>query len=577
MTPDGYPSLAHLVLETEREPSFTLLERGVDVADAIDLEALRERATRVAAHLQSSFDPGSRVLLVLPHRLEFVVAFFGCVLAGMVAVPSVPPRSRRAVESLLAIAAAARPAVALTIESLLPSLVAALGDCPSGPIECRAIESLARDRIESESSFRLPDLNREDLAYLQFTSGSTGTPKGVEVTHGNLLHNCQLLQEALELPPGSTLVSWLPFFHDWGLVGCVVFPFSMGMRAYLLDPIEFLYAPLRWLAAISRFRASLSCAPNFAYQLCSEVVRDEEKASLDLSAWKVAMVGAEPVRKDTLERFVSSFSSCGFRREALYPAYGLAENTLIVTGGRPSATPVYLSVDRSSLERRRVVRRDEQEGNRSRVLVGCGRPLGDQRVEVVNPATSIPCAFEEIGEVWVSGKSVTRGYWERRDDAEETYFARLRNGDPTAFLRTGDIGFFSGGELFLCGRSKDVIIKGGSNHFAEDVENVAERGHEALRSSGGAAFSVEVDDVERLVIVHEVDYGRKPVHDEVFAGIQDAMLDSFGIKADAIVLIQPGSLPKTTSRKTCRQQARALFLRDELRTVASWKRWESQG
>jgi acyl-CoA synthetase (AMP-forming)/AMP-acid ligase II len=574
LTPDGYPSLAHLLLETEREPAFTLLERGVEAADTIDLEALRERATRVAAHLQSSIEGGSRVLLVLPHRLEFVVAFFGCVLAGVVAVPSVPPRSRRAVDSLLSIASAARPAVALTIESLLPSLQAALAECPSGPIECRSIESLAG--AESASSFRLPDLSHEDLAYLQFTSGSTGTPKGVEVTHGNLLHNCRLLQEALELPAGSTLVSWLPFFHDWGLVGCVVFPFSMGMRAYLLDPIEFLYAPVRWLAAISRFRASISCAPNFAYQLCSEVVRQEEKASLDLSDWKVAMVGAEPVRRDTLERFFSSFSSCGFRREAFYPAYGLAENTLIVTGGRPSAPPVYLSVDRASLERRRVVRRDAEDGNRSRALVGCGRPLSDQRVEVVNPATSVPCAAEEIGEIWVSGKSVTRGYWERKDDAEETYFARLRNGDPTAFLRTGDIGFFSEGELFLCGRSKDVIIKGGTNHFAEDVENVAERGHEALRSSGGAAFSVEVDDVERLVIVHEIDYGRKPVHQEVIAGIQDAMLDAFGVKADAIVLIQPGSLPKTTSRKTCRQQARALFLRDELRTVASWKRWESQ-
>jgi acyl-CoA synthetase (AMP-forming)/AMP-acid ligase II len=347
----------------------------------------------------------------------------------------------------------------------------------------------------------------------------------------------------------------------------------MGMPAFYLDPIEFLYAPVRWLTAISRFRAAISCAPNFAYQVCAEVVREEDKAALDLGAWRVAMVGAEPVRKDTLDRFVSSFAGRGFRREALYPSYGLAENTLFVTGGRRSDPPVYLSVHRASLERRRVVRTTGDESERSRVLVGCGRPLGDQKVAIVNPATSLPCGADEIGEVWVTGGSVTRGYWERRDEGEQTYFARLRNGDPTPYLRTGDLGFLADGELFLCGRRKDVIIKAGSNYFAEDVERVAEGGHPSLRALGGAAFSVEVADTERLVIVHELNYGVRPLHDEIFDGIQGAMLEAFGIKADAIVLIKPGSLPKTTSRKTCRQQARVLFLQQELQTVATWKRW----
>jgi acyl-CoA synthetase (AMP-forming)/AMP-acid ligase II len=354
-------------------------------------------------------------------------------------------------------------------------------------------------------------------------------------------------------------------------VGCLLFPFLMEMPAFYLDPIEFLYAPVRWLTAISRFRAAISCAPNFAYQICAEVVREEDKASLDLSAWQVAMVGAEPVRKDTLERFVSAFAGCGFRREALYPSYGLAENTLFVTGGRRPDPPVYLSVHRASLERRRVVRLAESE--RARVLVGCGRPLGDQRVAIVNPATSVPCGPDEIGEVWVAGGSVTRGYWQHAEEGEPTYFARLRNGDPTPWLRTGDLGFLAAGELFLCGRRKDVIIKAGSNYFAEDVERVAEGGHRSLRALGGAAFSVEVADTERLVIVHELEYGQRPTQDEVFDGIQGAMLDAFGIKADAIVLIKPGSLPKTTSRKICRQQARVLFLQQELQTVATWKRW----
>jgi acyl-CoA synthetase (AMP-forming)/AMP-acid ligase II len=574
MTRENFHNLAHLVLAMEQDPSteplFTFLERGENQIAAITAAELFRQAAQVAGRLQSLTAAGDRVLLVFPHRLEFAVGFFGCVLAGVAAVPTVPPRSSRTVESLLAVTASAQPAVALTLESLRPSLDAVLRECASGPVRCCSIESLL---AEQRSAFRLPDLKPQDLAYLQYTSGSTGIPKGVEVSHRSVLHNCCLLRDALELDAGTRLVSWLPFFHDWGLVGCLVFPLFMRMSAYFFDPMEFLYAPIRWLAAISRFRAQLSCAPNFAYQLCAEVVRDDQKPALDLSSWQVAMVGAEPVRKSTLEQFAAAFAGCGFRREALYPSYGLAENTLIVAGGRRSSPPAYISVDRSALERRQVILRDEADLRRSRTLVGCGRPLGDQRVEIVNPATCIPCGEGEAGEVWVAGDSVTRGYWQRPSDSEQSYFAHLRNGDATNFLRTGDIGFMSGNELFLCGRMKDVIIKGGSNYFAEDIERVAEQGHASLRACGGAAFSVDVDDIERLVIVHELNYGEKCARDDVVAGIQEAMVDAFGMMADAIVLIQPGSLPKTTSRKICRQQTRMLFLRQELQTVATWRRW----
>jgi acyl-CoA synthetase (AMP-forming)/AMP-acid ligase II len=305
------------------------------------------------------------------------------------------------------------------------------------------------------------------------------------------------------------------------------------------------------------------------------------------------MVGAEPVRKGTLERFARAFAPCGFRREAFYPAYGLAENTLIVSGGRRGAAPIYIDVDRRSLERGRIALRRDGDGDgdgdgggdrngkgdsdttrsRSVTLVGCGRALGDENVLIANPATAMPCNEGEVGEVWVSGGSVTRGYWERWEHTRETYFATLRNGDPTQYLRTGDIGFISEGELFLCGRSKDVIIKGGSNYFAEDVETVAGAAHASLRPGCGAAFAVDVADLERLVIVHELCYGERPPPLEVIDRVQQEMLDAFGMLADAIVLIQPGSLPKTTSRKICRQQTRTLFLREELKTVASWTRW----
>jgi acyl-CoA synthetase (AMP-forming)/AMP-acid ligase II len=571
---EEYPSLAHLLLargnNSSIEAAFILLEGGDKIIDAITASELLENAKRVAAHLQRTTTPGSRVLLVFPHRLEFIIAFFGSILAGLVPVPTVLPRSRRSIDSLLGIAESAEASVALTLERLLPAITEMMSDSARGQVECRAIEDLVRDEPDT---FDLPDLKPDDVAYLQFTSGSTGKPKGVVVTHRNVLHNCRLLTDALEMRPGDPVVSWLPFFHDWGLVGCMIYPLFAQLPAYLLDPMEFLYAPARWLRAISRFRAVLSCAPNFAYQFCCEVIREEEKSKLDLSCWRVAMVGAEPVRKSTLERFSSSFSTCGFHRDALYPSYGLAENTLIVSGGTRSAGPVYLSVDRRSLERRQVVHVDEQDDRRARTLVSCGRPLGGQRLEIVNPATAMPCVEEEVGEVWVSGHSVTRGYWQRLEATRETYFTHLRNGDPAPFLRTGDLGFVSGNELFLCGRMKDVIIKGGTNYFAEDVERIAEEGHTALRSLGGAAFAVDVADIERLVIVHELNYGDKPDHNEVFSGIQDAMLDAFGMMADAIVLIQPGSLPKTTSRKICREMTRSLFLRQELQTVGMWKRW----
>ena len=571
-----FPSLVHVLLERCQADSsavpFTFLERGEHPSSALELGELLERARRVAVQLQSRADVGHRVLLVFPHDLDFVIGFLGCLFAGVVAVPTVPPTNRRAVESLRALRAATRPSLVLASSSWIPLLAPVLQNGDAGSIECRAIDDLV---AEPEATFALPALTSRDLAYLQFTSGSTGVPKGVEVTHGNLLHNGGLLLEALAAGPGSRMVSWLPFFHDWGLVGSVVLPLVSGMPCFLLDPVEFIYDPFRWLLAISRHRATIGCAPNFAYQLCCDAITEDQKSGLDLSSWEVAMVGAEPVRKVTLERFARGFASCGFRREAFYPAYGLAENTLIVTGGRRDAPPVYIDVDRRSLERRRIARSPDgdRDRNRSVSLVGCGRALGDERVVIANPATAMPCGDGEIGEVWVSGGSVTRGYWERRDDTDEKYFATLRNGDPANYLRTGDIGFFSNGELFLCGRSEDAIIKGGSNYFAEDVEHVTEAAHASLRPGCGAAFAVDVSELERLVIVHELGYRERPNPQEVIDRVQQEMLDAFGMPADAIVLIQPGSLPKTTSRKICRQLTRALFLRAELKTVASWKRW----
>jgi acyl-CoA synthetase (AMP-forming)/AMP-acid ligase II len=563
-------TLVQLLEETEERDAqrlaFVYLERGSSPAAELTIGELMRRARRVAACLRARVEPGDRVLLVFPHRLEFIEAFLGCLFAGVVAVPAVPPANRRARESWTAVARATRPSVVLTQERFRGLVDDLLKEVGPGRVEC--LEDLYAGEAPP---WRAPDLRPETIAYLQFTSGSTGTPKGVVVTHGNLLHNCALLEAAVSLPAGARMVSWLPFFHDWGLVGCVVFPLSVGMPCYLLDPADFLYAPSRWLRAIAQFGAAISCAPSFAYEACATSVREEEKPGLDLSRWEVAMVGAEPVRRETLRRFAVSFAGCGFRPEAFYPTYGLAEATLIVSGGNRTAPPVYLAVDRRALEGRRVVPVSEEDPS-ARVLVGCGRPVGDQRVRIVDGETRRAGAPEEVGEVWVSGSSVTGGYWGQVEETHRTFGASLAGEDGGPWLRTGDLGFLWDGELFLCGRSKDVIIKAGNNYFAEDVEHSAGGSHPSLRAGCGAAFAVDAAGAERLVVVHELEFGKKP-DAKLIGTMQKRIFDDLGVLADAIVILRPGGLPKTTSGKIRRQRTRALFLGDELDVLTKWSCW----
>lgn len=563
-------SLVQLLEETEERDAqrlaFVYLERGSSPAAELTIAELMRRARRVAACLRALVEPGDRVLLVFPHRLEFIEAFLGCLFAGVVAVPAVPPANRRARESWTAVARATRPSVVLTQDRFRGLVGGLLKEVGPGRVAC--LEDLYAGEAPP---WRAPDLRPETIAYLQFTSGSTGTPKGVVVTHGNLLHNCALLEAAVSLPAGARMVSWLPFFHDWGLVGCVVFPLAVGMPCYLLDPADFLYAPSRWLRAIAQFGAAISCAPSFAYEACATSVREEEKPGLDLSRWEVAMVGAEPVRRETLGRFAASFAGCGFRPEAFYPTYGLAEATLIVSGGNRTAPPVYLAVDRRALEGRRVVPVSEEDPS-ARVLVGCGRPVGDQRVRIVDAETCRASAPGEVGEVWVSGSSVTGGYWEQAEETHRTFGASLAGEDGGPWLRTGDLGFLWGGELFLCGRSKDVIIKAGNNYFAEDIEHSAGGSHPSLRAGCGAAFAVDAAGAERLVVVHELEFGKKP-DAKLIGTMQKRIFDDLGVLADAIVILRPGGLPKTTSGKIRRQRTRALFLGDELDVLTKWSCW----
>jgi acyl-CoA synthetase (AMP-forming)/AMP-acid ligase II len=406
----------------------------------------------------------------------------------------------------------------------------------------------------------------EDLALLQYTSGSTGAPKGVMVSHSNLLANLAGMHDRFGYHAETRAVTWLPPYHDMGLIGGILQPLYSGAPMTLLSPISFLQRPLRWLRAMSRFQATATGAPNFAYDLCVQKIKFEQRESLDLRRWEAAVNGAEPIRPDTLERFVEAFGPCGFRREAFLACYGLAEATLMVTGVSKSQSPVFARVDRTALERHKV--RPASPGDvKARLLVGCGHSLPDQSVLIVNPSSLTRRGRAEIGEIWVAGPSVAQGYWGRPKETAETFQAHLADTGEGPYLRTGDLGFIEDGELFVTGRLKEVIIIRGRNHYPHDIERTVEGSHGALRPGGGAALGVELSGEERLVIVQELEYRSGSVERrEVIGAIRQAVAENHDLEVYDVVLVEPGSIPKTSSAKVQRLACRAAYLSGTLGT-----------
>jgi acyl-CoA synthetase (AMP-forming)/AMP-acid ligase II/7-keto-8-aminopelargonate synthetase-like enzyme/acyl carrier protein len=553
--------------QPERE-AYTFLGDGEAEERSVNYRELERQARSVASRLQSAgVATGERVLLLYPPGLEYVAAFLGCLYAGVIAVPAYPPRLNRPASRLQAIAADSKATVALTTTHILSNLERRIAHAP----EMKLLLWLATDDGKgSAREWRCPEINGNTLAFLQYTSGSTSAPKGVMVTHGNLLHNLAMIYHGLGYTPNSQMVSWLPPYHDMGLIGGVLQPLYGGFPATLMPPVSFLQRPLGWLQAISRLGADTGGGPNFAYDLCSSKVTPEERATLDLSNWTVAFNGAEPIRQETLERFAAAFAPCGFRREAFYPTYGLAEATLIVSGGSKTAPPVVLPVEGAGLEHNRVV--VVSAGDKStRKLVGCGRVLADQKIVVVDPESRTRCPSDRVGEIWVSGPSVAQGYWGRPEDTEDAFRAYLADTGEGPFLRTGDLGFLHDGELFVTGRLKDLIIIRGLNHYPQDIEQTVERSHVALRPDGCAAFSVTSDEGEQLVVVQELE--RRSVRNadasEVIAAIRRAVAEHHELQVHAVVLIRTGSIPKTSSGKIQRRATRAAYADGTLVVLAT--------
>ncbi len=558
----------HRAKHQRDEVAFKYLVDGEeDVVDMTNGE-LDRRARAIGTWLEAHNLSDERALLVYPPGLEFITAFFGCLYAGVVAVPVYPPRRNRSLERIQAIADDAEAKVALTTNAVLARIESLIDETP----HLKEVTWLSTCTLADETAdhWEMPDIHADTLAFLQYTSGSTGAPKGVMLNHANLVHNSALISYGFEHSRSGKGVFWLPSYHDMGLIGGILQPLYVGRPNVLMSPMAFLQRPFRWLSAITRFRGTTSGGPNFAYQLCVDRITEEQIDQLDLSSWEVAFNGAEPVRADTLEAFSRKFARCGFRPEAFYPCYGLAEATLIVTGGWAKMAPVIRTFDAQALAEDRAKPVDAASPSAKR-LVGCGENLPDQRVVIADPETRRPLDEGCVGEVWVSGPSVALGYWRRHDATEEVFRARLAESGEGPFLRTGDLGFISEGELFITGRRKDLIIHHGVNIYPQDVEKTVQESHPRLRADCGGVFSVEVGGTERLVVVQEVERHRGVDPAEVVDAIRRAVSAEHEIGLDAILLVKAGSVPKTTSGKIQRHACRAGYLEGTLNTVAWWE------
>ena len=571
-----HDQLAHWARTQPDIIALRWLEDGDEQAATLDFAALHHAAMAIAAGLRERGLVGQSAMLLLPSRLEYTTAFLGCLYAGVIAVPAYPPRQNWHAVRLAHIARDADARIVLTTDALRAEIETRLrGLDATGDAPVVAVEALA----ETTPGWINRELRADDLAYLQYTSGSTGTPRGVMITHGNLAANCRMYAAALGGQHGECFVSWLPIFHDMGLVQGILMPLSIGSCAVFMPPASFVQRPVRWLRAIERYRARLTGAPNFAYELCATRIGDDELVGLDLSSWDVALNGAEPISAATLDRFCRRFAPHGFRPEVFSGGYGLAEATLYVACGVRGEAPPALVIDKAALERDQIRVLDATDA-RGVHCVSSGRVRGDADIRIVSPQTLAPCAPGVVGEIWVASPSVSAGYWQRAEESTASFGVALdgvADAAPGGYHRTGDLGFIHDAELYVTGRHKDLIIIRGSNHYPQDIERSAETAHDDLRRGGwNAAFTLDATGAGEspLVLVQEVERAARKRIDAAVCGqaIARAVASEHGVDVDLIVFVAPGTVPKTSSGKIQRRTCRQLLADGQLDTLARWER-----
>jgi acyl-CoA synthetase (AMP-forming)/AMP-acid ligase II len=536
--------------------------------ESLTYHQLYSASSALAFRLRLHIDVGERALLVYPAGLDFLIAFFACLIAGIIAVPASLPKGRSKFARLSSICTDSNPAAVMSVSSLIPILADGLQElAPSGQVIY-----LATDEVDEGQSWDSSDeLSPETIAFLQYTSGSTGDPKGVMVSNTNIWHNSACIQKSFRLGEDSVSVSWLPHFHDMGLIDGILQPMYSGFHGVLLAPEAFVKQPFLWLELISHFKATHSGGPTSGYELCIQRISSDRLERLDLSHWISAYCGAEPVKVDTLRLFANKFSSCGFRSQFFYPCYGMAEATLMITGGQLDSPIVALDLDAEELLHGRTVPASSSSKS-IRTLVGCGWPWLGMDIVIVNPDSLLRCPQDTVGEIWVSGPSCAKGYWQRKDLTDKAFHAVIDDDAHNTYLRTGDLGFFRDGQLFIAGRLKDVIIVGGQNHYPQDIESSIEKCSDSLAPNRSAVFSVDYGDYEGVVVVQELkrSHLRYFCGDLVFSAVRETASRDHGLSLDAIIIIKPGSIPMTTSGKIQRRSCRDRYLAKDFPIIAQW-------
>lgn len=574
--------------EPTRDRMTFLHEDGkIEVATG---EQLLTRSASVSEGLRRIARPGDRILLAYPAGIDFVVGFLGCLHAGMIPVPVTYPKPRRPLSRYARIASDSEATLALTSTSMLelidPLTLSANHECQI-PWHCE--RTLAKTVSRVDTAVQAEPRGGDDVVFLQYTSGSTSDPKGVMITHNNIMANLDVIHEGFQIDRLSieqrVVCSWLPAYHDMGLVGVILSSLIHDGHAVMMSPTSFVKRPIRWLQAISDYGASITVAPTFGYQWAAAKVTDADLAddAISLSTLQLAACGAEPIHLPVLEQFTDRFAPTGFQHETFYPCYGLAESTLMVTGTvrtMPDSSgtqklpgPVTATISRSHLQNN--LAKDPESDNDQMQIVSCGIAGKNTLLRVLDTTTHQPCEENHIGEIQVQSASVASGYWNDSDRTAEAFdFPAHRNGNPAtqASLRTGDLGFLRDGHLFVTGRLKDLIIIGGQNHYPQDIERSVSQSHPRLADALSATFSVVDDEIERLVVVHEVPRGTSAEECEaILRAIRMAIAQGHDLAVHEIVLIRPATLPRTSSGKVQRQLCRQLYVNNELNTILNWR------
>jgi acyl-CoA synthetase (AMP-forming)/AMP-acid ligase II/acyl carrier protein len=566
--------LIHRAAHNRHKTAIITLDREGNESGRISYGRLISSSLSMAAAISKKARKGDRCMLIFPPGLAFVQSLLACFFAGVVAVPVHPPKKNKKNTRFWSVFDDAAPNL-LLIGSRIEELFNEQEKDFRKALELPRIVYI-NSLLNSEEDFIPPTVVPTDMIMLQYTSGTTGKPSGTMITHGGIMHNSKVISTAFGHDEKLVSVNWLPPYHDMGLIGTLLQPLYKGGTNVIIDPYDFLRSPLIWLQGITKYKATTVGCPDFALELLLNRVDDEQKKKIDLRSLKVFFCGSEPVRPASLERFSEAFAVCGFDEKMFLPCYGLAECTLMATGIHHAEKPKIISIDRKTFEfdRKAELSTDPLQ---SLQLTGCGYTWLDDVVKIVNPRTRRPLPENAVGEIWIKSRSVCEGYRNKPRKTARLFRARIAGSDEGPFLRTGDLGFISQGQLFIAGRMKEVIIINGANHFPADIESTVEQCHPALQPHACAAFSVEAGKRERLVIIQEIKRTalRNLDAEAVVEAIRSAVSNEHGISAYAIDLISPGRIIRTSSGKIRHARCREMWLQNEFKTTYSWQQQEA--